>query len=116
MYEAEQTRQQAPDRIQQSGASLGSIRGNTVGPQHQPQLDAVTERLRLCVGDMQGAVHELEKRLESVLNPEFKNEIVSSGAVPRAVRCPLGDVLDTTADDLHNTTQRLRGLIERLAT
>lgn len=97
---------------------MGSIRGGIVEPniQHQPQLDAACERLHLCVGGMQGAVNELEKRLESVLNPEFKNETMASSAVPRAVRCPLGDALDKTADDLHNTTQRLRGLIERLAT
>lgn len=112
MYAAEQTRRPAPDLP----THVGSIRGTTEAGPKQPQLEAVTDRLRLCVGDMQGAVHELEKRLESVLNPEFKNETMASGAVPRAVRCPLGNVLDTTADDLHNTTQRLRGLIERLAT
>lgn len=119
MYAAEQTRQPAPDRQPHVGGVLGgvSIRGITEAGAKQPQLDAVTERLRLCAGEMQGTVNELETRLRDVLNPEFKNDTIASGSVPpRAVRCPLGDAIDEVADNLHHTTQRLRGLIERLAT
>lgn len=113
MYASEQKTRPAFD---QSERLRGAVVGAGEAIPQQPQLEAVAERLQMCSNELSVAISTLEQRLHGVLNPEFKNESSASGVVPRPVRCPLGNTIDSISDELHSAACRLQGLIERLAT
>lgn len=102
--------------VDQFDRSRGSVIGATEAGIQQPQLEAVAERLQMCSNELSVAISTLEQRLQGVLNPEFKNETTASGVIPRPVRCPLGNTIESISDELHSAACRLHGLIERLAT
>lgn len=80
-----------------------------------PQLARTSERLHLCIAELDGLMCKLESALDPVLNPDVTNTGSAGAAAPEPVRCPIGRSMDARSDEVCAITARVRSLLDRLA-